>query len=298
MTIQYHRPVLLGETVEYLNPGSGKTYVDCTFGGGGHTRAILESDPNCKVIALDWDRDAIEINGEKLQNEFPGRLIFLWSNFANIINTLKKIGITSVDGILADFGTSQFQIKEKSGFSVYQDSPLDMRMSPAHQKLTAAELINKGTEKKLKEIFWTYGEEKFANKIVAEILKVRQKKIIKTTGQLVDIVEKAVPANRKSKIHPATKIFQALRIYINSELENIHSLLSASLKLLKKEGRIVCISFHSLEDRMVKQFFKDHPCGIQKGFKILTTKALTASEDELKRNPSSRSAKLRAAEVC
>ena len=298
MTIQYHRPVLLNEVIEYLAPAEGKIYVDCTFGGGGHTRAILESDPNCKVIALDWDRDAIEINGEKLQNEFPGRLTFLWSNFANIINVLKKIGITSVDGILADFGTSQFQIKEKSGFSVYQDSPLDMRMSPAHQKLTAAELINKGTEKKLKEIFWTYGEEKFANKIVAEILKVRQKKIIKTTGQLVDIVEKAVPANRKSKIHPATKIFQALRIYINSELENIHSLLSASLKLLKKEGRIVCISFHSLEDRMVKQFFKDHPCGIQKGFKILTTKAITAGEDELKRNPSSRSAKLRAAEVC
>jgi 16S rRNA (cytosine1402-N4)-methyltransferase len=302
MNEKYHISVLSDEVIHYLDPQAGKVYVDATFGGGGHTRRILSADPGCKVIAIDWDTNAIEKNGIPLQEEFPGRLTFVWGNFANILNLLKKIKVVSVDGILADFGTSQYQIKEQAGFSVYKDTPLDMRMSPSHQKLTAQELINKGTEKKLKEIFWKYGEERYTNKIVDQILIERKRAPIKTTVQLAKIVERVVLGSslngKRKKIHPATKIFQALRIFINSELENIHSLLSASLTLLNNEGKLVCISFHSLEDRMVKQFLKDHPCDIRKGFKILTPKAIIASEQELKENPASRSAKLRAAQVC
>ena len=302
----YHQSVLTDEVIHYLNPSSlsskrrtkqkNKIYVDATFGGGGHTGAILRANPDCKVIAIDWDTNALDKNGVQLQEEFPDRLILVWGNFANIMNLLKRINVTHVDGILADFGTSQYQIKERAGFSVYKDTPLDMRMSPAHQKLTAAEIVNKATEQKLKDIFWKYGEERYTNKIVDQILKERQKKYIKTTKDLAQIIERAVPKN--VKIHPATKVFQALRIYVNSELENIHSLLSASLQLLNSGGRLVCISFHSLEDRIVKQFLKDHPCGLNKGFKVLTSKAVTASEAELARNLSSRSAKLRAGELC
>lgn len=299
MIEKYHESVLPNEVIHYLNPEKNKVYVDATFGGGGHTRKILESNPGCKVIAIDWDTNALEKNGEALQEEFPDRLTLVWGNFANILALLKKININSVDGILADFGTSQYQIKERPGFSIYKDTVLDMRMSPSHQKVTAAEVVNKGTENKLKEIFWNYGEERYTNKIVNQIIEERKKTYIKTTKQLAEIIEKVVPKDKKSKIHPATRVFQALRIYVNSELQNIHSLLAAALKILNKDGKLVCISFHSLEDRIVKQYFKDHPCNsLGAGFKILTNKAITASDQEMQHNPSSRSAKLRAAEVC
>lgn len=294
----YHKPVLVNEVLEYLDPKPGKTYVDVTFGGGGHTRAILEKEPNCKVIAIDWDKTALEKNGERLQEQFPDRLTLLWGNFSHLYHILKKAKIKSVDGILADFGTSQYQISNMPGLSVYKDTYLDMRMSKAHHKITAYEFINKASQRDLEEIFFTLGEERYSKQIVKAILEARVIKKIATTFELVDIIKKAVPVSyRKGKIHPATRIFQALRIYVNDELQNIKTFLDAAEKSLNIDGRLVCISFHSLEDRIVKQYFKDNPCRYEKGLEILTKRVVTATDEELKINPSSRSAKLRAAKM-
>lgn len=294
----YHKPVLVEEVLHYLSPSPNGVYVDCTFGGGGHTTAILEAEPTCRVIALDWDAVALEKNGQRVQEKFPGRLTLVWGNFAHLLFLLKREGITRVDGILADFGTSQYQIKEKAGFSFGANTPLDMRMSPAHQHTTAADVVNKATPQLLRKIFFEYGEESYTNKIVQEIVAVRSKKPFKMTGDLVSLIEKIVPRG-KSKIHPATKVFQALRIHVNDELGNINSFLHGSMQVLKPEGRLVCISFHSLEDRIVKQFFLDHKMvGSNPQVEILTPKVVMAKEDELIANPSSRSAKLRAAKRC
>jgi len=292
-----HKSVLVQEVLEYLNPQPGKVYLDVTFGAGGHTRAILEREPNCSVIAMDWDTRAIEMFGEPLKEEFGDRLTLLWGNFSLLYKILKKERIDSVDGILADFGTSQVQITQRAGFSVYRSTPLDMRMSPAHQKLTAEIVLNQSSELKLRELFWQLGEERYAKQIANAIIAFRQKKPIQTTDQLAAIIEKAVPHNPRvrSRIHPATRVFQALRIYVNNELDNIHSFLPVALDLLNPHGRLVCISFHSLEDRIVKQFLKDKEA-ITK-VQILTPKVVTASVEELKQNPSARSACLRAAEV-
>ena len=289
----YHKSVLVREVLEYLALKPQGVYVDATFGGGGHTRAILKAEPTCSVIGFDWDTVALEKNGYPLQEEFPGRLTLLWSNFAQIDKKLKKEGIEHVDGILADFGTSQYQLTERAGFSFYQDSPLDMRMSPSHQKVTAQELVNKGSEEKLYEIFAYLGEERRARFFARLIIEERTKKPIQTTRQLAMLIERVAGSSaRQKKIHPATKIFQALRIYVNKELENIRSFLVASSRLLNPEGRLVCISFHSLEDRLVKDFFKN-----ESNLTILTPKVVIASPEEIQLNPSSRSAKLRAAQM-
>ena len=287
----YHKSVLVNEVLQYLNPQPNKVYVDATFGGGGHTRAILEAEPNCKVIAIDWDKIAIEKNGPELEEEFKGHIKLLWGNFAQIVFLLKKEGITKVDGILADFGTSQFQIAQRAGFSFSRSTPLDMRMSPGHQKTTAEDIINYATEAELIKIFIDFGEEHYARKIAKAICVERKKKKFTDTLQLAEFIKKIIFSKNK-KIHPATKVFQALRIAVNKELDQIRGLLHHSIQILNTEGRIVCISFHSLEDRIVKQFFKEH----ENEMKILTPKIVTASEEEIKLNPSSRSAKLRAAE--
>lgn len=286
-----HKSVLVDEVLHYLAVQPGKTYLDVTFGAGGHTRAILQAEPDCNVIALDWDQKSLDTYGVALQEEFGDRLTLIWGNFALLYKIAKENRIKSVDGILADFGTSQMQLGERAGFSFYKDSPLDMRMSPAHQKVTAAELLNKATQQKLEEIFWTLGQEKFARQITQAIIAQRAQAEFKTTLQLAQLVEKIVPTGSR-RVHPATKVFQALRIYINKELENITSFLAAALSLLSPGGNLVCISFHSLEDGLVKHFFKEKA---QEGkLNILTPKVVQASEAELKRNPSSRSACLRA----
>lgn len=291
-----HKSVLVSEALENLALKPGGVYLDATFGGGGHTRAILQAEPTCHVIALDWDTTSLETYGKDLQEEFPGRLTLLWGNFALVYKMLKKERRGNVDGILADFGTSQMQIVGRHGFSVYRDTPLDMRMSPAHQKITAATIINEASEEELREIFWRYGEEKYTKQIVRAIIEDRVIKPITTTGELADLIDRVVPKDRdkRSKIHPATRVFQALRICVNKELENITSFLSAAMQLLKPGGRLVCISFHSLEDRLVKQFFVDR--AHEGRVKIVTNRVVTASDEELERNPSSRSAKLRALE--
>jgi 16S rRNA (cytosine1402-N4)-methyltransferase len=293
--VVYHKPVLVEEVLTYLNPEPGKRYLDVTFGGGGHTRAILEREPSCSVIGLDWDAVALEKNGYPLQEEFIGRLQLLWGNFSQVDRLLKKEGIESVDGIIADFGTSQYQLLERPGFSFYNDTPLDMRMSPAHQKVTAQEIVNKASESKLYEIFRDLGQDTRARRIAHIIVQERSKQAIVTSGQLARLIERAVPRGGK-KTHPATQTFQALRMYVNKELENIHSFLIASLRILKPEGRLVCISFHSGEDRLVKNFFKEHAT-IHPLLEVITPHVIEATPEEVKNNPSSRSAKLRAARL-
>jgi len=289
-----HKSVLIEQVVTYLAPKPGNTYLDVTFGAGGHTRALLEAEPRCTVIGMDWDTISLENYGVPMAEEFPGRLRLIWGNFALLYRVLKRENIKKVDGILADFGTSQMQIMERPGFSFNRDTPLDMRMSPSHQKITAADIIASATEEELSTIFFRYGEERYSRKIAHLIAQERQVKPITTTKQLACLVSHVI-ASKRGTAHPATRIFQALRIAVNKELDNISSFLSEAVRVLNPEGRLVCISFHSLEDRLVKQFFKNKE---QEGvLEILTPKVVTASAQEIDRNPSSRSACLRAAQL-
>lgn len=292
---QGHIPVLMEEVLQFVNPQPGKLYVDVTLGGGGHTRAILTQQPDCKVIGMDWDKSVIETTGAALAEEFPGRFTPLFGNFAKIQDILERNKIKKVDGILADFGTSQIQIKNTPGFSVYQDAYLDMRFSPGMFYRTAYDVVNRFTEQHLAEIFYTYGEESRGRKIARAIVEKRKLKKIETTKELAKLIEDMTPGSYH-KIHPATKVFQALRIFVNEELENITCFLRHTIKVLRPEGRLVCISFHSLEDRIVKQFFKEH--SVQKlqepYFEMLTKGACMASPQELATNRSARSARLRA----
>ncbi|MFH1462034.1 MAG: 16S rRNA (cytosine(1402)-N(4))-methyltransferase RsmH [bacterium] len=290
----YHKPVLIKEVLEHLEPKPNKTYLDATFGGGGHTCAILDSQPTCNVIAFDWDKKAIEKNYPQLKEKYGERLKVIWANFAHIKKIFAKEKITKIDGILADFGTSQFQIQNTAGLSFQTDSPLDMRMSQAHFYFKASDIVNRFNEKELADIIFKYGEEKFARKIAKAIVEQRKKEKFQTTKQLVELIESLMPKyihGKKRKTHPATKTFQALRIFVNKELDNIEIFLKDSIDFLEKDGNIACISFHSLEDRIVKHFFKENSDKLQ----ILTKKPIVPSEEEIKINPSSRSSKLRAA---
>lgn len=290
MSTTYHIPVLVKEVLQYLDPKPGKLYIDATFGGGGHSRAILEKEPGCRVVALDWDLRAIEMNAQPLIEEFGDRFEVLYGSFSNITHVLKRAGIAYVDGILADFGTSQYQIFNRPGFSFSVDTPLDMRMSPGHHKTTAYDVLKHASEQELSEIFFEFGSESHGRKIARTIIARRQESgPLKTTRELAQLIERIVP--RKGAIHPATKVFQALRIFVNQELKNIHALLTQSLDLLDHSGRIVCISFHSGEDVLVKTFFKNHSNVLE----ILTKNVVIAEPEEVASNASSRSAKLRAA---
>jgi 16S rRNA (cytosine1402-N4)-methyltransferase len=290
--IFYHKTVMVDEVLQYLNPQPGKTYCDVTFGSGGHTKAILDKEQQCRVIAVDWDATSIDTYAPALEEKYQDRLQILRGNFSNLYRLLQKAKIGKVDGILADFGTSQMHIKERAGFSFSRDTELDMRMSPAHQQITAEHVVNKSSEEKLCEIFWQLGQESHAKKIVAAIIEARQKRTIRTTRELAMLIEKVVPRGR-SKIHPATKVFQALRMFVNQELNNITGFLSGAMQVLKADGLLLCISFHSLEDRVVKQFFKDKE---EEGkLEILTKRVVIPTPEEIAKNPSSRSAKLRVA---
>lgn len=292
-----HKPVLMQEVLHYLNVKPGGVYVDVTLGGGGHTRMILDAEPTCKVIGMDWDKTVVDSTGKKLEEEYPGRFTAVWGNFSKITLLMQKQKIKKVDGILADFGTSQIQIGNTPGLSVYRDKFLDMRMSTAHFKETAYDVVNYYSEENLADIIFHLGGERRSRAIARACVERRKKKKIKTTQDLVDVVISALSIKKKSKIHPATKTFQALRIYVNKELDNIKSFLKNSVPLLKESGRLVCISFHSLEDGIVKHFFKDRSRINSPTVKILTKKVCTATEEELEENKSSRSAKLRALEV-
>lgn len=292
----YHIPVLLNEVITYCAPKPGGLYVDATFGGGGHTRALLQAEPTCRVIAIDWDHESFDEHEALFTQEFGERVQFVWGNFAQIKMLLARIDVQKVDGILADFGTSQHQIFSDRGFSFNSESPLDMRMSPAHQRTTAAQVVNRASEQELIRIFMEYGQEHEARAIVRAIVHDRKEREIVTARQLAQLIEKVVPRG-KSKIHPATKVFQALRIHVNHELENIQGLLNNSIGLLADGGRLVCISFHSLEDGLVKNFMRNHACGQSHAgcFELLTKHIVIANDQEQAENPASRSARLRAA---
>jgi 16S rRNA (cytosine1402-N4)-methyltransferase len=303
-----HIPVLQKELIKYLSPKEGGTYVDCTGGGGGHSELVLNAiKDDGKLIILDRDEDAVK----RLKEKFPQKnVVIIHENFANIDNVLENLNISQVDGLYADFGTSSFQLIDPSrGFSFLKSGPLDMRMDKSTE-LNAYTVVNTFPEETIANIIRKYGEELFAKKIAKEIVKNRAISKINTTRELADIIFNAVPRKfHKPKVHPATKAFQAIRIFINKELEAIESLLKKIEKIIKKGGRVVFISFHSLEDRLVKDMLnfyakdcicdKKTPvctCGKVKSFNILTKKPVTVTEEELKANKLSRSAKLRAAE--
>lgn len=295
---QTHIPVLMDEVLQYLDVKSDEVYLDVTLGGGGHTRAILEQNKTCKVIGLDWDMSVIETTGQKLKEEFPNRFFPVWGNFSKIYHLVRKAGFDQVHGILADFGTSQIQISNTPGLSVHKDTFLDMRLSAAHFKTTAYDVVNTFTESALADIFYTYADERHGRRIARAIVEQRKKKRLKTTKELAQLIKDLVPAGKR-KIHPATKVFQALRIFVNKELENIESFLNNTADILVDGGRLVCISFHSLEDRIVKQFLKNrnqrsYPHAY---YDILTKNVCVASEEELEQNKSARSARLRAGKL-
>lgn len=307
----FHPSVLLQEVIDGLNcrnnPG---TYVDGTLGDGGHSQAILEAHPQNKVIGIDQDHLALERAKRRLK-DFSGRVEFAEANFSEIEAVLKSLRIERVNGILLDLGFSSFQIETPSrGFSFLNDAPLDMRMSNK-RKVSAADLVNRLSAGELQDIFSKYGEEKFSGRIARAIVKNREISPITTTGELVEIIREASPAAYRydSKIHFATRVFQALRIAVNDEIEVLKSTLPSALNFLSPRGRLALISFHSLEDREVKAFFRQESalcvcppripicrCGTHPKLKIVTKKPIVASPDEIEENPRSRSAKLRVAE--
>jgi 16S rRNA (cytosine1402-N4)-methyltransferase len=305
-----HVPVLLNEVLEYLDPKSGGVYIDGTLGMGGHTSEILKrSYPDGKVIGIDRDTEALKIAKERLQ-EFGDRVFLMHGNFSEMGRIAHELGIKEVDGILLDVGVSSLQIDmDIRGFSFLRDAPLDMRMDTTCG-ITAADIVNNYSVEELQNILWKFGEEGYARRIVREIIKTREIAKIETTRELARIVERSIP--RKDwprEIHPATKTFQALRIAVNDELGSLERGLDAGINLLKGGGRLCVISFHSLEDRIVKNRFRDweNPCicppslpvcscGKVKTARVLTKKAVKASEDEITVNPRARSARLRVAE--
>ena len=295
-----HISVLQKEVLKYLDPKPNKNFIDCTIGEGGHTNAILkENKPNGKVLGIDWDTEIIkkfelQVPSYKLQ----GRVILVNDSYINLKEIVEKYNFGPIQGILFDIGMSSWHLeKSKRGFSFLRDEPLDMRYGIKAQgfkdNLTAEEIINEWPQQEIGKILKEYGEERFAERIAKEIIEQRKIKPIKTTFQLVEIIKKAVPFRyQRARIHPATRTFQALRIAVNDELNNLKKVLPQAIEVLAPEGRIVIISFHSLEDRIVKNFFKELSSD---KLKILTKKPIRASQKEIKINPRSRSAKLRAA---
>ena len=297
-----HISVMLYETVDSLNIKPDGIYVDGTAGGAGHSFEIASRLKNGKLIALDRDPDAVAVATERLKG-LPAMVI--QSNFEDMDTALQSVGINKVDGILLDLGVSSYQLDTaERGFSYHKEAPLDMRMSKSGT--TAADLVNTLSREELTEIFRDYGEERFAFKIAGEIVKVREQKAIETTLELAEIIASAVPAKARRDGHPARKCFQALRIAVNGELDNLKGVLDKAFDMLNPGGVFSIITFHSLEDRIVKLKFKEYAtgctcppdipvcvCGKTPKGELVTRKPITASQEELKINQRSRSAKLR-----
>ena len=305
-----HRSVLLDECIEGLAIKSNGIYVDGTAGGGGHSFHIASKlGEGGRLIAIDQDENAIAA-AEKRLAPFGDKVTLVRSNFSRVSEVLGELGIEKIDGILMDLGVSSYQLDTpERGFSYNADAPLDMRMDNRNP-LDASVVVNTYSEEKLKEIIYGYGEEKFGGKIASEIVKARSIKQIESTGELVDIIKRAMPAAAKQGgHHPAKRTFQAIRIEVNSELDVIKPAIDGAVKHLSAGGRIAIITFHSLEDRLVKQAYaslaegctcpRSFPvcvCGNKPKVKVITKKPILPSENELEENPRSRSAKLRVAE--
>jgi len=293
-----HIPVLQKEVVELLSPKPNENLIDCTFGEGGHSLIILERIlPEGKILGIDWDQEMINNFKEKTGEDWgkKNNLILVCDNFANLKKIVEKNNFKA-DLILIDLGFSSWHLQDsKRGFSFRVQEELDMRYSPADSGLKARDVVNKFSQGEIEKILKKYGEEKFAKKIAFQIVREREKSPIESTADLVETIKKATPLwYQKRKIHFATLTFQALRIFVNKEIENLQMVLTDSLEVINQKGRIAVISFHSLEDRIVKNFFKEKEQ--QKKIKILTKKPITPSAEELKINPRSRSAKLRVVE--
>jgi 16S rRNA (cytosine1402-N4)-methyltransferase len=311
MITQLHRPVMPREALELLGAENDGFFVDATLGMGGHTELILRASPNNRVIGLDRDAEAVDLAKERLK-EFGERFTAVHTDYRRIKVVFRERGIETVAGILADLGVSSYQLGSpergfsfRSGGEMAESSPLDMRMDRS-QELTAADLVNRLSERELADIIFKYGEERAARSIARRIVKEREVEPITTTGQLANLVVKAVHPKGRWRIHPATKTFQALRIAVNRELEGLDEFIADSVDVLKSGGRLVVITFHSLEDRIVKQALRfqsghcvcppNQPecrCGAVKRVEILTRKAIQPGEDEIADNPRARSAKLR-----
>jgi len=290
-----HQSVLLNEVLEWLDPRPGSTVVDGTLGAAGHARAILERlGAQGRLIGFDKDPVALEEAGKVLAG-FGENSMLIRDDFRNLAAQLRQRQIHGVDGLLLDLGVSSMQLDHPGrGFSFQAEGPLDMRMDPT-QSLTAREIINTYPKNRLQELLWNYGEERFAKRIADRIVDTRSKRRIETTTELESIIYQAVPAfYRHGRIHPATRSFQALRIAVNDEVKALQEFLDQAIALLNSRGRVVVISFHSLEDREVKTAFRQFSKE-EKG-RILTKKPVTASPREIDENPRSRSAKLRAFE--
>ena len=299
----FHIPVLTKEILNYLNLKKGGVYIDCTLGGGGHSKAILENIyPHGLLIGIDQDTEAIETVKEELKS-YIDKVKLVKGNFKNLEKILSELKIETVSGIIFDLGVSFHQLKEKErGFSFKEDSHLDMRMD-LNQEFNADILINSYSEKDLTEIFEKYGEERFSKRIAHLITTERKKKTITTTKQLADLVIRSLPRTKKRhtwRIHPATRVFQAIRIEVNQELKALEKGLNQAIRVLEDKGRICVISYHSLEDRIVKHLFKESEREGREqknyGLKIVTKKPIRPSSEEVRDNPKARSAKLRVAE--
>jgi len=317
---ELHNPVLLEEIIEWLQPERGGSFVDCTVGAGGHSFAMLAASPDTRVVGIDQDSDALAAARARLAI-FENRVQLFHSNFERITSVLAEAGISEARGILADLGVSSIQLdRGDRGFSFASDAPLDMRMDQSREE-TAADLVNRLPEGELADLIFEFGEERGARKIARRIVRDREHEAVTTTKQLADIVVRALNLRGRWRIHPATRTFQSLRIAVNDELGALERFVPAAISALSQAGRLAIISFHSLEDRIVKRSFlresgrclcepqvsvarKDaavdeiicEHCGARKRINVLTRRPVRPGPDEMRRNPRSRSALLRVCE--
>jgi 16S rRNA (cytosine1402-N4)-methyltransferase len=289
-----HEPVMVAEVLEHLAPGRGGLFIDCTVGGGGHARALLEAGAT-RLIGFDRDPDALEQASAALA-VYGARVALEHSDYRRFDDVLDARGVASVDGVLVDLGVSSMQLDAPGrGFSFRRDEPLDMRMDRTGGE-TAADAIEHADERTLADVIYEFGEERYARRIARALVDARSKGGIRTTGQLAEVVRRAIPRRGPSRIDPATRTFQAIRIWVNRELEGLDGFLTRAAQRLAPGGRIVVITFHSLEDRIVKHTLRSLQTAAGIGLTIRTKRPAVPSEAEIERNPRARSAKLRAAE--
>jgi 16S rRNA (cytosine1402-N4)-methyltransferase len=297
MTEQLHTPVMLAQVLEYLALQPGKTIVDATVGMGGHSLEIVKRiTPGGTLIAIDRDKESLSMAQERLK-EYSDSVEFVYGNFSDIEEILKRLNIEKIDGIVLDLGVSMFQLTQaERGFSFTREGPLDMRLD-RNSYISAYDLVNNLNEDEISNLLWSFGQERWHNRIARRVVEERQKHPITTTAELSDIVMRSIPPRFRKyhyRIHPATRTFQAVRIAVNRELEALEQVLSRTIPLVRPGGRICVIAFHSLEDRVVKWAFRK--AAAEGTVKLLTPKPLTPAESEAQGNPSSRSSKFRAVE--
>ena len=292
MTNALHAPVLVAETLALLEPARGGLFVDCTLGLGGHSRALLDGGAE-RILGLDRDSTALELAAANLAS-YGDRVELVHSDYRDLPQVLDARGIATVAGALADLGVSSMQLGEGRGFSFQRDAPLDMRMDRSRPP-TAADLIADADEEDLANVIFQYGEERYSRRIARAIVQARAVAPVATTGQLATLVRRAIPVRGHQRIDPATRTFQALRIWVNRELDGLDGFLESAVQRLAAGGRLAVIAFHSLEDRIVKHTFRAI-AHAETAIRILTKRPIEAGDDEVARNPRARSAKLRAIE--